>query len=157
MDYFLLDFQFDYNWNLKCSICFQTVILRKMTTVNTRLLVCQLVAGKKDKLWGKLSNTLTNKEKMALWEQIRQEAIAGGATSLTGRDGAYVRDSIWGGARRDAMKKRDIADVSGKGAVNFTQVNFGIEINMEGNFNSRWIILCWKLWGVIHRLSLAWA
>jgi hypothetical protein len=125
-----------------------------MTTTNQRLLVCQLVAGKKDRLFGKFSNSLTNKEKAALWEEIRKEAVAGGATNLAGKDGAYVRDSIWGGARRDAMKKRDIADVSGKGAVNFTQVNLGNENNSKGNFNVRLIISFWTSLDAIVRPSL---
>lgn len=94
-----------------------------MTDLNQRLLVVQLVSGKKDVLFSAYSNTLTRKDKEDAWESIRRDAVAGRYEGLANKNWQYVRDQVWGSARRDALKKWDIASRSGEGAVKFNRVS----------------------------------
>uniref|UniRef100_A0A183CH99 ARID domain-containing protein n=1 Tax=Globodera pallida TaxID=36090 RepID=A0A183CH99_GLOPA len=67
------------------------------------------------------SPVLTRRDKENAWEAIRQAAIAGGCKNLAEKDWKYIRDGVWGPARRDAVKKYDISQRSGEGAVRFSQ------------------------------------
>jgi tRNA nucleotidyltransferase (CCA-adding enzyme) len=94
-----------------------------MAEANQRLIVAELVAGKADKIFKNLGPDWTNRDRQNLWEEVRVNAISAGCTGLEKRDYTYVRDTIWGGAKRDAMKKFDISKKSGEGSVKFNKVN----------------------------------
>ncbi|KAL3098881.1 hypothetical protein niasHT_024636 [Heterodera trifolii] len=90
---------------------------------NVRLIVVQLVLEKKAILFNAYSTSLSRKDKEQCWEPIRQTAIAAGCLGLQDKDWKYIRDGIWTPARRDAVKKYDIARRSGEGAVRYSQVD----------------------------------
>jgi hypothetical protein len=100
--------------------------------VNQRLIVVQNMADKKGTLFeDPLSPSLTRHDKEKAWEQIRTSAVAAGCTSLANKPWQYVRDSVWAGARRDAIRKRDLAHQSGEGRVRFSQVFEGIGMDFD--------------------------
>lgn len=90
---------------------------------NARLIVLQLMQGKKEELLGGFSTTITKKTKEEGWEAVRLEAIASGANSLNDKEWKYVRDTIWSGARRDAVAKRDKARKSGESSVQYNEAD----------------------------------
>jgi hypothetical protein len=89
---------------------------------NNRQIVAHLARENKKVLFSAFSPSITKKMKEAAWEEIRVKAIAAGAHQLKEKNWAYVRDNVWAPTRRDTLAKRDKANKSGEGSVQFNEV-----------------------------------
>ena len=77
--------------------------LSRPLTPDLKLRLANFVNENKSILFGRVTPTLRNIDKMRKWKSIYEELIAHGAVI---KDPAYLRDRMWDGLKRGVMEKR---------------------------------------------------
>ena len=81
------------------------------------------VMQEKERLFGRLSGTLTKQDIDAIWKQIRDDCVQDGAVMWATKSIEDMKKNVWGYMKQTALRKKDGRTTTGKGGGTSSVLN----------------------------------